>query len=387
MKIYIIGQKGLPAHGGGVETHVENLATQLVNNGHEVFAYTRRNYTSKNFTEFMGVKLISLPSIPTKNLDAISHTFFSVLDFIFRRRKADVIHFHSIGPASLIWLVKIFRPRVKVVFTFHSQCYLNSKWGKFAKFYLSLGERIGCQMADELITVSKNLKKYVEEKYNRQAIYIPNGVNTNEKLAAEEIKEKWGLEKNSYILSVSRLVKRKGLEYLISAYNQINTNKKLVIVGDGDFSENLKDLAKGNSNIIFTGSQSGKTLQELYSNASLFVQASEAEGLSIALLEAASYQLPILTSDIEANLEVLGEDAFSFTSKSIVDLKEKLNLFLNDANTREKLDINIKKVYNKILHEYNWLNISQETISLYQGKQFEAVKKIASVDSSYGSVI
>ena len=127
MKIYIIGQKGLPAHGGGVETHVENLATQLVNNEHEVFAYTRRNYTSKNFTEFMGVKLISLPSIPTKNLDAISHTFFSVLDFIFRRRKADVIHFHSIGPASLIWLVKIFRPRVKVVFTFHSQCYLNSK--------------------------------------------------------------------------------------------------------------------------------------------------------------------------------------------------------------------------------------------------------------------
>lgn len=364
MKIYIIGQKGLPAHGGGVETHVENLAIQLAKAGHEVFAYTRRNYTSKNFIEFMGVKLISLPSISTKNLDAISHTFLSVLDFIFRR-KANVIHFHSIGPASLMWLVKIFRPRVKIVFTFHSQCYLNSKWGKFAKFYLSLGERIGCKLADEVIVVSKSLKQYVEETYKRQANYIPNGVNIKGNLESKEIKEKWNLEKDSYILSVSRLVKRKGLEYLISAYKELGTEKKLVIVGDGDFASELKELAKDNSNIIFTGSQTDTTLQELYSNAFLFIQASEAEGLSISLLEAASYQSPVLVSDIDANLEVMGDDSFRFESKNTADLKEKLNIYLNNANIRENVDININKVYNKILSEYNWDNIIQETIHLY----------------------
>jgi glycosyltransferase involved in cell wall biosynthesis len=264
-----------------------------------------------------------------------------------------------------MWLVKIFRPRVKVVFTFHSQCYLNSKWGKFAKFYLSLGERIGCKLADEVIVVSKSLKKYVEDVYKRQANYIPNGVAIKEKIASEEIKNNWNLEKDSYIVSVSRLVKRKGLEYLISAYQQLSTDKKLVIVGDGDFAGELKELAKDNSNIIFTGSQTDKVLQELYSNASLFVQASEAEGLSISLLEAASYQLPILISDIDANLEVMGDDSFRFESKNTADLKEKLDIYLNNANIRENVDININKVYNKILSEYNWDNIVLETIHLY----------------------
>jgi len=364
MKIYIIGQKGLPAHGGGVETHVENLAIKLAKSGHDVFAYTRRNYTSKNFVEFMGVKLISLPSIPTKNLDAISHTFLSVLDFIFKR-KADVIHFHSIGPASLMWLVKIFRPRVKIVFTFHSQCYLNSKWGNFAKFYLSLGERIGCKLADEVIVVSKSLKDYVEKIYKRQANYVPNGVEIKEIISADEIKKNWNLEKDSYILSVSRLVKRKGLEYLIEAYKKINTDKKLVIVGDGDFSLELKELAKDNSNIIFTGMQTDKVLQELYSNALLFVQASEAEGLSISLLEATSYKTPVLISNIDANMEVMGDNAFSFTSKNNEDLMNKINLYLNNTEIQHNVDINKEKVYNKILSEYNWDNITQETIRLY----------------------
>ncbi len=365
MKIYIVGQKGIPAVGGGVETHVDNLATKLVELGHEVHAYTRYNYTDKKLKEYKGVKLISLPSVKSKNLDAISHTFLACLDFVFKR-KADVIHFHSIGPSSLIWLVKLFRPRVKVIFTFHSQCYYNTKWGKLAKSYLALGERIGCKMADEVIVVSKSLKKYVEEKYNRSVNYIPNGVNLPNIVEADKIKTNWGLEKNSYIASVSRLVKNKGLEYLIEAYKNLNTDKKLVIVGDGDYTDKLKELARENNNIIFTGRQSGGVLNELYSNAALFVQPSEAEGLSISLLEAVSYKLPVLISNIDANVEVMGENAFSFVNKDVVDLENKLKLFLNGDN-KESLDKNLEMVYNKVLSEYNWNNIINQTIDLYRG--------------------
>ncbi|MFA5644340.1 MAG: glycosyltransferase family 4 protein [Patescibacteria group bacterium] len=363
MKIYIIGQKGIPAVGGGVETHVDNLAVKLAKLGYEVFAYTRHNYSDRKIKEYQGVKLISLPSIKTKNLDAISHTFLACLDFVFRR-KADVIHFHSIGPASLIWLVKLFRPKMKVVFTFHSQCYYNTKWGGLAKIYLAIGERVGCRLADEVIVVSKTLKKYVEEKYNRAVNYIPNGVNLPKPSPAKIITEKWNLEKDSYILSVSRIVKNKGLEYLIEAYKKIKTDKKLVIVGDGDFSDKLIALAENNPNIIFTGRQSGETLNELFSNARLFIQPSEAEGLSISLLEAVSYQLPVLISDIEANLEVMGEDSFSFKNKNVEDLEKKLGMFLNGENA-EALDKNIKNVYNKIMSEYNWDNIIKSTINLY----------------------
>ncbi len=365
MKIYIIGQKGIPAVGGGVETHVDNLAAKLVELGHDVFAYTRRNYTEKTLKSYKGIKLISLPSINTNHLDAISHTFLACLDFVFKRRKADVLHFHSIGPASLIWLVKLFRPKTKIVFTFHSQCYYNTKWGKLAKIYLSFGERVGCLLADEVIVVSKSLKNYVENKYQRKVNYIPNGVSLPKKEDAKLIKEKWNLKKDSYVLSVSRIVKNKGLEYLVEVFKNLNTNKKLVIVGDGNFKEELELLADNKENIIFTGRQSGSTLNELYSNAALFVQPSEAEGLSISLLEAASYQLAILISNIEANLEVMGEDSFSFENKNVEDLKNKITSFLNNEN-REGLDKNLKMVYNKILSEYNWDNIIKETVKLYK---------------------
>ncbi len=363
MKIYIIGQKGIPAISGGVENHVENLATKLVKNGHEVFAYTRYNYSGKNNKEYQGVKLIPLPSLATKNLDAISHTFLACLDFIFKR-KADLIHFHSIGPASLIWMIKLFKPKTKIVFTFHSQCYYNTKWGKLAKFYLMLGERIGCLLADKVIVVSKSLKKYVENKYKKQVEYIPNGVKFIEKKEVKEIKEKWNLEKNSYILSVSRIVKNKGLEYLVEAYQKIETDKKLVIVGEGNFLNKLKELAKGNQNIIFTGIQSGNILEELFSNAHLFVQASEAEGLSISLLEAMSAKLPLLISNIEANTDVVLGNALIFENKNVEDLRNKLELFL-----KQEEGFCIDKIkennYNRLLSEYNWDKIVINLVNIY----------------------
>ncbi|MDD3711035.1 MAG: glycosyltransferase family 4 protein [Patescibacteria group bacterium] len=373
MKIYIIGQKGIPAMGGGVETHVQNLSLKLTEKGHDVFVYTRHSYSDKKLKKYQKVNLISLPSIKTKSLDAISHTFLACLDLIFKRR-ADVVHFHSIGPASLIWLIKLFKPKTKIIFTFHSQCYFNTKWGRLAKFYLNLGERIGCKMADEVIVVSENLKKYVEDKYGRRVHFIPNGVNTAKILPANFIKNNWSIEKDSYILSVSRLVKNKGLEYLITAYNNISTDKKLVIVGDGSYINKLMKLASNNDNIIFTGKQHGDILAELYSNANLFVQSSEAEGLSISLLEAISYRLPILISDIEANTEVLGEDSFSFKNKDINDLKLKLEKYLNKNETeglnssKDLLDIdnNIEKKYNDIMSKYNWEDIVNKTIELYK---------------------
>jgi glycosyltransferase involved in cell wall biosynthesis len=165
MKIIMIGQKGIPSRGGGVEKHVEDLSTRLVNAGHEVLAYTRPSYTEKHLKEYKGVRLISLPSVKTKNLDAISHTFLACLHLIFRIRKVDIVHFHAIGPSSLLLLIKIFRPGIKIVSTFHCQDYFHQKWGFFAKTYLKLGEYICCKFSDKTIAVSEELKKYAEKKY------------------------------------------------------------------------------------------------------------------------------------------------------------------------------------------------------------------------------
>jgi len=363
MKIALIGQKGIPlSHGGGVEKHVENLAVRLVELNHQVLVYTRHSYTDQRIKEYKGVQLINLPSIPTKNLDAISHTFFACLDVIFR--KVDVVHFHSIGPSSLIWLVKLFKPKTPIVATFHSQCYFNEKWGRFAKWYLRLGEYMACRKADKLIVVSKSLQKYVLAKYpNANVVYIPNGVNKPEILAAQEITTQWNLEKGSYILNLGRLVKNKGIEYLINAFKQVKTDKKLVITGDGAMTEELKLLASGDDRIIFTGSQTGKVAGELFSNASLFVQPSEAEGLSISLLEAMSYDLPCLVSDIPANVEVVEDSKLIFKSKDENDLVDKLNLALNDSGL---LADNQAQMGTLVKQKYDWPKLVDQIVLVYK---------------------
>ena len=191
MKIYFIGQKGIPSKFGGVEKHVEDLSTRLVKAGHEVFVYTRANYTNKNLKKYHGVNLISLPTVATKHLDAITHTFRACLDLI--KRDADVIHFHSIGPSSLIWLVKLLKPGVPVVFTFHTKCYEHKKWGHIAKTYLRLAEKIACYSANKVITISQSLTSYAKSRHNIEAAFIPNGVSAMKILKANRIK-KWGLK-------------------------------------------------------------------------------------------------------------------------------------------------------------------------------------------------
>ncbi len=364
MKIAFIGQKGIPAKFGGVEKHVEDLATRLVKAGHEIYIYTRPNYTNKNLKKYKGINLISLPNIPTKHLDAISHTFLACLDII--KMDIDIIHFHSIGPSSLIWLVKIFKPSVSVVATFHSKCYLHKKWGRIARTYLKLGEKTICWLPDITICVSKTLARYAKDSYDCLTRYIPNGVNLPKNLVAKEI-NKWGIKKENYILTVSRLIRHKGLHNLISAFQNLKTNKKLIIVGDGYYTdsyvEELKLLARGNKNIIFTGNQTGRALAELFSNAYLFVQPSESEGLSIALLEAMSYGRGVLASDIPENKEAIGKIGFTFENKNTRSLENKLAYLLKcPALIKARGGLGRARV--KEL--YNWNEITKNTIKVYK---------------------
>lgn len=363
MKIAFIGQKGIPTKTGGVERQVEDLAVNLVKAGHEVFVYARSSYNTENLKQWQGVKIITVPSVPSKNLDAITATFFACLDLI--RRKYDIIHFQSIGPASMLWLAKIFNPRTKIVFTFHCQDYFHQKWGAFAQSYLKFGERVGNLLASKVIITSHSLLRYAKEKYHNNPVYIPSSAKLNELVPADQITQ-WGLAKENYITYIGRLVRHKGIHYLIKAYQEIETDKKLVIVGDGsytdDYVKELHDLAAGNPNIIFTGNQNGKMLKELFSNAAIFVQPSESEGLSFALLEGMAYARPCLVSDIEPNLEALADTGVSFKSGDYQDLKNKLEGMLNNP---ERLAQMGSSALERVKTEYDADKIAKQTLDLY----------------------
>ena len=365
MKIYFIGQKGIPAVGGGVENYVDNLAVRLAQHGHDVFVYTRWKYSDRRSKIYKGVNLINLPSLSTKNLDAISHTFLATLHLLFQ--KVDIIHYHSIGPSSLLWLPKIFKRSTLIVATFQSQCYFHQKWSHFAQIYLRLGEYILCTFADTIIVPSKILQKRCLHLYGKQAVCIPNGVTiTPAPKIFDSSLTKWNLKNNAYILAVSRLIRHKGIHYLIKAYQATDTDKKLVIVGDGSYTDayvrDLKKLAKDNKNIIFTGNQFGSNLRNLYSNAYAFVQSSESEGFSIALLEAMSYGLPIIASDIKENQEVLGRAAFFFKNKQTFDLVKVLHYVLSHPTQAHNQG---QKALQLVKKKYDWDKLVNEIEEIY----------------------
>ena len=364
MKIAMIGQKGIPTLFGGIERHVEGLSYALVKENHQVFVYARTYYTPKKTKQYQGIEIIHLPSIRTKHLDAISHVFLASWHAVFKI-KPEVIHYHGIGPAFCLWIPKLFSPRTKIIFTFHCRDYFHQKWGKFAQISLKLGEMIGCSLADEIIAVSFDLKKYIKKTYHREAEYIPHGVEINKYLTPNLIK-KWGLEKNGYLLVVSRLIAHKGIHYLIKAYQQIKTDKKLVIVGPSFYTQayenKLKKLARNENRIIFLGAQSGNSLKELFSNAYVFIHPSKQEGLPLTVLEAGSFNCPLLLSEIPAHKKIFQDLPFFFKNKNIRDLKEKLEFILKNPKLASQ---RAKQIKNLARQNYNWDKVVERIILKY----------------------
>lgn len=362
MKIAMIGQKGIPAVYGGVERHVEELSGRLSALGHEVTVYTRPYYTSKLRTSHQGVRLVSLPTLHTKHLDAITHTLLATLHAM--REQAEVFHYHGVGPSLVAWIPRLFRPKARVVTTFHSPDRLHQKWGVIARTALTLGERAAIRFGHETISVSRSLNIYCQERYGKTTTYIPNGVPSMQTHKPSMIESSFGLKGDDYILVVTRLVPHKGVHYLIKAHEQLKTSKKLVIVGDSAFTDAyVKELREMSSkDVIFTGWQNGQMLAELFSNASLYVQPSDSEGLAISVLEAAAYGLPIIASDIPSNMEIVGKCGRPFIKADVSDLVRVMREVMQDVDLRQKMSRQARKL---VQEEYEWNAISQNTVRLY----------------------
>lgn len=263
----------------------------------------------------------------------------------------------------MLWIPHIFKKRIVV--TIHGLDWQRSKWGGFATKYIKFGEKMAVKYADEIIVLSKGVQDYFKQTYNRETKFIPNGINKAKTKEPCIIKEKYGLNKEQYILFLARIVPEKGLDYLIDAYKQINTDKKLVIAGGAshtnNYLENIKQKAEQDSRIIMTGFVQGQELEELYSNCFLYCLPSDIEGMPISLLEAMSYGRNCVVSNIDENTQVTGKYAVTFKKSNVEDLKEKLEKALKCENRFSE-----KEISNYILEKYNWDEIVNETEKLYK---------------------
>lgn len=371
IKVAMIGQKRIPSREGGVEIVVEELATRMVKKGINVTCYNRsgkhaldKEQKIDDLKEYKGISLKKVLTIDKKGLAAMTSSFFGAIKILFS--KNNVVHFHAEGPSAMIPIIKFFSKK-KIIVTIHGLDWQRAKWGGFATKYIKFGEKMAAKYADEIIVLSENVQKYFLDTYNRKTNFIPNGVNKPEIKEANIIKEKYNLEKDSYILFLGRIVPEKGIHYLIDAYKQLKTDKKLVIAGGAsDTSEyylELKNNCLDNNNIIFTGFIQGEELEELYSNSHIYVLPSDLEGMPLSLLEAMSYKNCCVTSDIAECKTVMDDNGVTFKKSNVDDLREKLQNLLDNVDFVNKLKSESQEF---ILNKYNWDYIVDKTIKLYE---------------------
>ena len=373
MRIAMIGQKGIPARFGGVERHVYELSTRLQKSGHDVTVYGRSWYTDEADMLVDGVYSKVVPSIHTKHLDAISHTLIATIDAL--ASGYDVIHYHGVGPALLSWIPRLLSPQTKVVTTFHSIDRKHEKWNRGARLFLRLGEWAACRFAHDVISVSRTIEQYARDVYDVDTHYIPNGVPTYKKTRSYKELKKWRIEPDEYVLIVSRLIPHKGIHYAIDAFTALQKKhpkllgkKKLVIVGDGHYSDDyvhmLKDMAEENSKIVFTGFQTGAALEQLYSHASFVIHPSDQEGLPISVLEAMSYGQATILSDIPEHRELMNDKDYFFRHGNVRSLMLTLKRILSEP--KMALTRTGKTAKQMVAERYNWQSIVRQVSSLYK---------------------
>ena len=371
LRIAMFGQKRIPSREGGVEIVVEELCTRLVQLGYEVTCLNRSGhhvsgaeYDKVVGSSYKGIRLKTVPTIQKKGLAAVTSSFFAALHAAFG--PYDVVHIHAEGPAFFCWLPKLFGK--KVVCTIHGIDWNRAKWndGLGAKFILQ-GEKNAVRFADDIIVLSKNVQNYFKNRYGRDTVFIPNGVSRPIRREAEQITRQYGLQKDGYLLFLARLVPEKRADLLIDAFQQTATDKKLVIAGGSSDSDEymsaLKRRAGTDGRILFTGFVQGTVLEELYSNAYMYVLPSDLEGMPLSLLEAMSYGNCCVVSDIAECTEVVEDKAVVFRKSNVEQLKETLQ---NLCDHPEQVKRYKDTASDFICRKYNWNDVVGRTVALYK---------------------
>lgn len=360
----MLGLRGFPGVQGGVETHAEHICPLLVESGCDVTVLARAPYQPAEIGRvWKGVKFVSLWAPKSKGLEAILHSFLGVLYAAIKR--PDVLHIQAIGPAIMTLPARLLG--LRVVVTHHGPDYDRQKWGRFARLVLQLGERFGMRWSNERIVISEVIRSIVRDKHGRDSVLIPNGVVLPELPSTTDTLTPFGLISGKYIVLVSRLVPEKRHMDLIEAFRRAGlVDWKLAIVGASDhpdaYTRQVLETAAKTPGVVCTGFQSGQALRELYAHAGLFVLPSSHEGLPIAMLEALSYGLPVVASDIPANLEV-GLPAEHYYPLGDVDaLAARLGEFAARPLTMESREQ--RRAW--VSERFDWRDIAHRTMAVYE---------------------
>ena len=361
IRVTVLGLRGIPNVQGGIETHAEQLYQRLARLGCDVEIIVRTPYVPKGRHQFGPVRLRRLWAPRIDGLEALIHSLLGVLYAGITR--PDILHLHAVGPAIVTPLARLLG--LRVVVTHHGADYERDKWDSFARSVLRLGERVGMHWSNARIVISRVIGDLVRSKYGMESNLIRNGVATNAVQGGSDDVRAFGLEPGRYFLMVSRIVPEKRQLDLIAAHVLAAVpGWKLALVGavgTDAYSQAVRKAADA-AGVVLTGFQRGAALQALYTHAGAFVLPSSHEGLPIALLDALAYSLPLLASDIPANLEV-GLDTGSYFPMGD---RNALARSLTRIATQPRDDAALAERRSSTLKVYNWDRIAEQTLAVYR---------------------
>ncbi len=384
MKIAVVGVKGLPAKQGGIEHYCEALYPRMVEQGHTVDLYARSSYIRKSWLsiyEHHGVRVICLPSLPFRGLDALTNSGLAAL--VCTLRGYDVIHFHALGPSLFSFIPRLLSS-AKIISTCQGLDWQRGKWGKSSSSVIRLGEKTAAKYAHNVIVVSRALQDYFKDTYNLDSVYIPNAPGIYAKSDPNfAFVKSTGLQPNKYLLFLGRLVPEKRPDLLLQAFGQLSQSDwKLVLAGGDsdttDYISELSDLAGENSNVVFAGELRGSHLAEMVRGAGVFVLPSDLEGLPLAMLEAMREGVPVVASDISPHQQLVGSDrGILFKAGDITSCAVALKEALRQP---QQLASMAQKAQRYIQNNYTWGKITADNLAVYS-QEFDIDRVENTVDS------
>jgi glycosyltransferase involved in cell wall biosynthesis len=351
LRLSFIGGRGVISKYSGIETYYEEVGKRLAERGHEVTAYCR-SYFTPQMKQHNGMRLVRLPAIRSKHLETVVHTFLSTIHVL--TQPCDIVHYHALGPALFSFIPRLFGK--KTVVTVQGLDWQRKKWGRVAAAVLRLGERAAVRLPSGTMVVSQALQRHYRDHYGTETFYVPNGGVLRERRMPQKIFD-WGLEPAQYILFLGRFSPEKGCHLLIEAYEQLNTDVKLAMAGASSYCDEYSRRLRAHTGerIKMLDWVSGEALDELLTNAMLFVLPSDLEGLSLALLDAMGAGLCVLASDVPENRELVEEAGFTFKSGDAADLADRLRFLLANPAVREAAG---RAARRRIQERYQWPQIA-----------------------------
>jgi glycosyltransferase involved in cell wall biosynthesis len=358
LRVAFIGGRGVVSRYSGIETYYEEIGKRLTGMGHEVTAYCRTYFTPPG-KEHNGMRVVRLPTIRSKHLETLVHTFLSTLHVL--TQPCDVVHYHALGPALFSFIPRLAGK--KTVVTVQGLDWQRKKWGRIASAVLRLGERAAVSLPTQTMVVSQTLREYYRDGYSAETSYVPNGGVLRERRLPDKIFD-WDLEPGRYILFLGRFSPEKGCHLLVEAYEQLDTDIKLVMAGASSYCDDYSRRLQGHAGerIKMLNWVSGETLDELLSNAMVFVLPSDLEGLSLALLDAMGAGICVLSSDVAENKEAIDDAGFTFRRGDAADLADRLRFLIANPAVREAAGQAAKR---RIREHYQWPQIAAEIERVY----------------------